>query len=463
MATVAELRSMFESEPPGEYHPADIQNRVNDDKYLKRVLDHNEGDAKLALQMLIDILTWRKQIGANDLCESNINMEYIYEGSFFAHGRDIDGRLLLIFKCKQHVKGQKDFEELKRCVVFIFDKLEREEKGNLLTLFFDMDGTGIGNMDMEFTKFLINLFKLYYPYFLNYIIIFEMPWVLSAAFKVIKQLLPAKAVSKMKFLNKSTLNQYVSPDQALVCWGGRDDFQYRYEPEDRGDIATASTDVASKKVTFADIEKGDSKHSPGELLSLRPPDCIIFQRDEEETSGSFTMTNADGECVSFKIRTTSPEKFRVRPSSGVIPGHGSQTITVTVQPGFTARVLSRDRFLLMAVQVPKPTLTPQELQEVWQKTTNSKIDEYRLKCVFPDSETKKNGSVLDQMKDPDRQMSALAHAVESLQVDNELLRSQIGHLRSLQYVTVVLTIVVVVFTILIYKSTDESSGFCPRP
>jgi hypothetical protein len=34
-------------------------------------------------------------------------------------------------------------------------------------------------MDLEFTKYLIGLFKQYYPYFLNYILIFEMPWILN--------------------------------------------------------------------------------------------------------------------------------------------------------------------------------------------------------------------------------------------------------------------------------------------
>ena len=39
--------------------------------------------------------------------------------------------------------------------------------------------TGLSNMDMEFTKYLISLNKLYYPSFVNYILIYEMPWVLN--------------------------------------------------------------------------------------------------------------------------------------------------------------------------------------------------------------------------------------------------------------------------------------------
>ena len=41
-------------------------------------------------------------------------------------------------------------------------------------------------MDMEFTQFMINTMRDFYPNPLNYILVFEMPWVLNAAFKIIK-------------------------------------------------------------------------------------------------------------------------------------------------------------------------------------------------------------------------------------------------------------------------------------
>lgn len=52
-------------------------------------------------------------------------MEYLLDGSVFSHGKDVDGCTLLVFKCKKHVKGQRDFEELKKCVVYWFERLER--------------------------------------------------------------------------------------------------------------------------------------------------------------------------------------------------------------------------------------------------------------------------------------------------------------------------------------------------
>lgn len=51
-----------------------------------------------------------------------------------------------------------------------------------ITLFFDMEKCGLANMDLDFTQYLIGLLKDYYPYFLNYVIVFEMPWILSGEF-----------------------------------------------------------------------------------------------------------------------------------------------------------------------------------------------------------------------------------------------------------------------------------------
>lgn len=115
-----------------------------------------------------------------------------------------------------------------------------------------MAETGLSNMDMEFTKFLIGLFKSYYPNFLNYIIIFEMPWVLNAAFKIIKSWLPAKAIPKIKFVNKSTLKEFVDANDALKCWGGNNDYVFKFVPEVQNEDSSNGK-LDNKKVCLLNI------------------------------------------------------------------------------------------------------------------------------------------------------------------------------------------------------------------
>lgn len=452
MAAPADVRAVFEAKlkegipnPPGEFHPLDLE-RVKDDKYLKRLLQHNDHDPKTAADMLWDILVWRKTVGANDLNENTIRMDYVKEGAFFPHGRDIDGHLLLIIKSKMHVKGQKDFEDLKKILIYWFDRIEREENGKPITLFFDMDGCGLGNMDMELIKYLIMLMKMYYPYFLQYIIIYQMPWVLSAAFKVVKSLLPAKAVERMKFASKDTLKDIVPPEQALTCWGGKDTYTFEFVSENR-----SASEHTPKKVTFA--EQGDGQHSPGEMLRLSPNDTIVFKSENDELSGQFTITNMDESAVSFKIRTTAPEKFRVRPSSGTLATGASQTVQIVVQPGFQFRTVTKDRFLVMSVQIPKIDVTPKELADVWQKSSGSKVDEYRLKCHFPEKDMPKNGSVVDgrTQEKPD----SVTNALNNLQVNYEMLHKQVKMLKIYQLLTLILTACAVLLGYMVYKTTND--------
>lgn len=110
-----------------------------------------------------------------------------------------------------------------------------------------MIDAGLSNMDMDLTKYLIGLFKNYYPNFLNYILILEMHWALNAAFNIIKSWLPAKAIPKIKFLKKSTLKEYVDPSIALKCWGGENDYNFKFVSEAQSN-SLVNGKVDSKKV-----------------------------------------------------------------------------------------------------------------------------------------------------------------------------------------------------------------------
>ena len=73
-------------------------------------------------------------------------------------------------------------DDIKKCVIYWMERIEKQEKGEKISIFFEMSGAGLSNLDMEFVQYLISLFKDQYPYFLNYTIIFEMPWILNGDF-----------------------------------------------------------------------------------------------------------------------------------------------------------------------------------------------------------------------------------------------------------------------------------------
>lgn len=53
----------------------------------------------------------------------------------------------------------------------------------------------------------------------------------SAAFNIIKALLPPKAVASMRFVNSKNLHEYITRENMLTCWGGEDDYEFKFIPE----------------------------------------------------------------------------------------------------------------------------------------------------------------------------------------------------------------------------------------
>lgn len=65
------------------------------------------------------------------------------------------------------------------CYAFAFC---REENYGTFSVFFDLAGTGLKNLDLDYTKTIVNLLKFYYPNNLNYIFVYELPWILHGKY-----------------------------------------------------------------------------------------------------------------------------------------------------------------------------------------------------------------------------------------------------------------------------------------
>lgn len=190
-----------------------------------------------------------------DICEKDLPKDYLINSNVYLHGRDTDGKLILMFKCRTHFRGSRSADDLKRCLVYWIERGFRETKGDKLTVVFDMLSTGMGNIDMDYTKNIINIFKQYYPNSLNWILVYDMPWIMNgehaelsnvksfsptsislpATFQIVKKLLPKKAVEILKFVNAKSIREYIDDDNMPVDWGGRDDYVFSFESEKRHD------------------------------------------------------------------------------------------------------------------------------------------------------------------------------------------------------------------------------------
>ncbi len=106
-------------------------------------------------------------------------MDYVNTGDCFPRNHDIEGKLMLIYRSVLHVRGKRDQKELIKIFVYWMERLARTNDYEPITIFFDLANCGYKNLDMDYTITVVNLLKSYYPNAVNYILIYEMPWVFA--------------------------------------------------------------------------------------------------------------------------------------------------------------------------------------------------------------------------------------------------------------------------------------------
>ncbi|KAM4562062.1 motile sperm domain-containing protein 2 [Fundulus diaphanus] len=380
--------------------------------------------------MIDESLLWRKEFGINDVSESTVPRWMFETGAVYLHGYDKEGNKLFWFKVKLHVKDAKSVVDKKKYIAFWLERYAKKEPGMPLTVVFDMTDSGISNIDMDFVKYVVNCFKVYYPKFLSKMIIVDMPWIMNAAWKIVKSWLGPEAIAKLKFASKAEVQTFIDPEYLPPHLGGTDPFKYTYPPLPDDDFQTplcengpivSEDDTESKegemesrdtlessynseivakpkKVNFLEdslrsddgerdtTAKAKGVRKPqttfkGLLLDVSPAEELSFGSGENEKKCLIVLSNVAKNQVAFKVRTTAPEKYRVKPSSSSCEPGASVDIVVSLHGGSQAS--PQDRFLIMAAEMEN--VGSQELAQFWKEVPKTKITEHRLRCHILDS------------------------------------------------------------------------------
>jgi len=203
---------------PSVFDEADFNRVMKEDAYVSRwfmhKFDSKDDQLQSCVQSMIKALKWRKQEQINDLTLDKLNPNLRQKESIYMKNKDVIGYPLLLFSMGKHIKGENS-EETKKLFIYYLEKIDRETNGGKLSLVFECKGCGVSNVDMDLIAYIIKCFEEYFPYNLNHILIMDMPWILTAAWKIIKGWLPPAGVKLIKFVSKSNLKEYI-PEQNLV-------------------------------------------------------------------------------------------------------------------------------------------------------------------------------------------------------------------------------------------------------
>lgn len=123
-----------------------------------------------------------------------------------------------------------------------------------------------------------------------------------------------------------------------------------------------------------------------QLLQLEPENILQFNKTPMTSSPNrmLKLTNPSSGHVAFKVKTTAPKAYLVRPSSGTLKPNGQQEVQIILQPQNSADANTNShRFLVQAVPVQNGEAVT---REQWQEFQKEIIQEQRLSVLLEEQQ-----------------------------------------------------------------------------
>ncbi|EPS72621.1 hypothetical protein M569_02137, partial [Genlisea aurea] len=122
----------------------------------------------------------------------------------------------------------------------------------------------------------------------------------------------------------------------------------------------------------------------GQILHIDPLELQFPFELKKQISCSMQLTNKNDDYVAFKVKTTNPKKYCVRPNTGVVLPHSTCEVIVTMQAQREAPpdMQCKDKFLLQSVVVQPGIAAKDITPEMFNKDSNNQVDECKLRVVY---------------------------------------------------------------------------------
>nr|XP_009384687.1 PREDICTED: vesicle-associated protein 2-1 [Musa acuminata subsp. malaccensis] len=122
----------------------------------------------------------------------------------------------------------------------------------------------------------------------------------------------------------------------------------------------------------------------GQMISVYPEELTFDFELEKPSYCNIKVVNNTEHHVAFKVKTTSPKKYFVRPNASVVQPWDSCTITVTLQPQkeYPPDMQCKDKFLIQSAKVPPSNDIDEIPSDTFNKDGDKVIEELKLRVVY---------------------------------------------------------------------------------
>lgn len=121
---------------------------------------------------------------------------------------------------------------------------------------------------------------------------------------------------------------------------------------------------------------------PEQILALEPPYELRFRGPfTDVVTSELKLGNPSEKRVCFKVKTTAPKRYCVRPNSGLIEPGQDVTVAVMLQPfDYDPNERNKHKFMVQTMFAPDGPIESQEA--LWKEAKADQLMDSKLKCVF---------------------------------------------------------------------------------
>uniref|UniRef100_A0A2P2J303 MSP domain-containing protein n=1 Tax=Rhizophora mucronata TaxID=61149 RepID=A0A2P2J303_RHIMU len=168
-----------------------------------------------------------------------------------------------------------------------------------------------------------------------------------------------------------------------------------------------------------------------QLISVHPDELKFIFELEKQSYCDLKVVNNTEHHVAFKVKTTSPKKYFVRPNTGVIQPWDSCVIRVTLQAQRECPLdlQCKDKFLLQSTTVAPHTDVDELPPDTFNRDNGGKlIEECKLRVVYM-SPSSAQGTIEDETTLGPTQTSDANSAIQRLKGERDVAVRQTQQLQ----------------------------------
>ncbi|KAK4797163.1 hypothetical protein SAY86_029489 [Trapa natans] len=112
--------------------------------------------------------------------------------------------------------------------------------------------------------------------------------------------------------------------------------------------------------------------------------CVLLVELKKQISCALRLSNKTDHYVAFKVKTTNPKKYSVRPNSGIVLPRSTCDVVVTMQAQREAPpdMQCKDKFLLQSVKANDGMTAKDITAEMFNKEAENVVEDCKLRVIY---------------------------------------------------------------------------------